>query len=253
MLYKPCPENLARDAVEMFALRHPDLFPVAPFREEALKYSGWHDGLFGLPKPQTPLQAKKAQRYYNVWVADMRRRLATTCRLAADQIREQPARGGAAALQQSAAKDRPTEPSPAVQAVLAASQPPSDRQPGAGAPPPTGTVAPRRLIRGWKELCNKVGLKYADRRMLHRLSASQSGPIRTLGRGRPPEAWEDALITWWNDQEKRHAAVRERQESTAATLAGGFEYGRGSETVIPEVAMHLQRRRRPKISGTDAG
>jgi hypothetical protein len=171
----------------------------------------------------------------------------------ADQIREPPACDDAGPAQQAVEEDRPTEPSPVVQAVLATAPPACDCQPIAGNPSPADVPAPRQLVRGWKELCSKVDLKYTARRMLNRLNALQRGPIRTLGKGRPPEAWVDELIPWWNDLENRHAAIRERQESAAATIAGGFEYGRGSEKVIPEVAMHVRKRRMPKMPEADAG
>ena len=106
------------------------------------------------------------------------------------------------------------------------------------------TRAPRNMLRGWKDICDAVGVRYGERRSLRLMNETQSGPIKSLGRGKKPEVWSDDLEQWWHDQEARHQALQEKQASTSATLDSSFEYGRKSETVIPEASMHVRKRRK---------
>jgi len=105
-------------------------------------------------------------------------------------------------------------------------------------------AAPRKMLRGWKDICTTLGLPYGERRALKLLNKTQMGPIRSLGKGKKPEVWSDALDKWWEDQEGRHRAAKEKQESAAATVSDSFLYGPKGETVIPGVSMHLRKRRK---------
>jgi len=102
----------------------------------------------------------------------------------------------------------------------------------------------RKMLRGWKEICGHLGRPPGEWRSLKLLNKTQGGPISSLGKGKPPEVWSDALDKWWEDQEGRHQALREKQESAQATLSDSFAWGRKSETVIPGVAMHVRKRRK---------
>jgi len=105
---------------------------------------------------------------------------------------------------------------------------------------------PREMLRGWKDICGALGVPHDEWRSLRLMNETQSGPIKSLGRGKKPEVWSDDLRKWWHDQEARHQALQEKHASTSATLDSSFEYGRKSETVIPEVSMHVRKRRKAK-------
>ena len=105
---------------------------------------------------------------------------------------------------------------------------------------------PREMLRGWKDICAHVGLPPDRRRSVKLLNETQGGPIRSLGRGKPPEVWNDDLLKWWEDQEGRHQTLQEKQKSSQATVSDSFVYGHKGETVIPKAAMYVRKRRKKK-------
>ena len=103
---------------------------------------------------------------------------------------------------------------------------------------------PRKMLRGWKDICEALGVPYDERRSLRLMNETQDGLIKSLGKGKKPEVWSDDLENWWHDQEARHEALRQKQASASATLGDSFEYGRKREIVIPKVSMHVRKRRK---------
>lgn len=99
-------------------------------------------------------------------------------------------------------------------------------------------------IRGWKAICEFLEWPPKEWRALKRLNKTQNGPIRSLGRGKPPEVWSDELAKWWEDQDSRIQAAQEKEEPTNAALGSNFQYGRKSEIVIPDTSMHVRKRRK---------
>jgi hypothetical protein len=116
--------------------------------------------------------------------------------------------------------------------------------PSAQSPVRTGR-RDRKLLRGWPDICNALGIRSADneKRSLGRLNKSQDGPIKHFGRGRLPEVFEEDLLTWWSDLEGRHQALQEKDASRRHSLDRPMHYGRRGEGVFPELSMHVQRLR----------
>jgi hypothetical protein len=124
---------------------------------------------------------------------------------------------------------------------------PSDQAPvGAGG-------RARKLLRGWPEICNALERRCTaqEKRSLKLLNQSQGGPIKHFGRGRLPEAFEEELLAWWNDQEGRHRELLERDASRKHSLDRPMRYGRRGEEIFPDLSMHLKRRRQGPSGPTD--
>lgn len=104
-----------------------------------------------------------------------------------------------------------------------------------------------RLLRGWKQICQVLKQKTefdSNSRVLKRLSKTQGGPIRSLGKGRLPEVFQDDLLNWFSDQEGRLNALREKSRSTRASLQEATPYGRSGEKVFHQIRGHEKRRRK---------
>jgi hypothetical protein len=123
-------------------------------------------------------------------------------------------------------------------------------------PPGGGTHLAGRgaWLYGWKEIREALGLPREKERILRQLNEKQKGPIRRLGRGRPPEVFENELRAWWDDVEGRHEAyqrarateeeaLEKLQQSRRLSLKDGRTRGRRGEIVFPEVSMHVKKRR----------
>jgi hypothetical protein len=111
----------------------------------------------------------------------------------------------------------------------------------------------RKLLRGWSDICEAVGRRSTklEHRLLKRLNESQGGPIKHFGRGRPPEVFEEDLLSWWNDLDRRYQAHQERLASAKYSLDRPMHYGRRGEEIFPDLSMRVQRRRQGPSNPAD--
>lgn len=104
---------------------------------------------------------------------------------------------------------------------------------------------PKQYLFSWPEILSALNLKNneADRDRVRRLHDSHGGPIAMPERGAQPKVEKGALLTWWNDLEKRWHELRQREADRQGTIQPSHPYGREG-TVYPELSGSERKRRR---------
>ena len=90
------------------------------------------------------------------------------------------------------------------------------------APAAAGGEPPRhrgKLLTRWRDICDAIGVPADQSRSVRKLNESSEGPIRSWGRGRPVECWEEELKEWWADRERVHRGAEERRRSKDAEFS----------------------------------
>jgi hypothetical protein len=110
------------------------------------------------------------------------------------------------------------------------------------------TKTGRRLC-GWREILSalEIQFSYPACRRIRRLNTLQSGPIKSMGRGRHPEVLQGDLLTWWHDQEGRLAKLHEKHASRKAMVADAKPWGRHNVRTFDD--QHLVERKRRSDHG----
>lgn len=127
---------------------------------------------------------------------------------------------------------------------------PANRRMGAGAPAAvqaTVPAAPRaaaQMVRGWKGILTAVGETYSKEaaKALKRMNEKENGPIRKVGRGKPPRVDKARLLAWWDGLTERVDVQDQERKNARATLSESYEHGTESVTVLPGIAGHAKRR-----------
>ncbi|KAA1261144.1 hypothetical protein LF1_36880 [Rubripirellula obstinata] len=97
---------------------------------------------------------------------------------------------------------------------------------------------------GWPEVMDAIGRPDTaeERKRIKRMSDETGGPIKTK-QGVSPRLNRQRLLEWWASLEAKWDALFADEESTAATVADTYKYGKTGE-VVPEIAGSVKRRRK---------
>lgn len=114
------------------------------------------------------------------------------------------------------------------------------------------TDAPKVYLSGWLEILDALNLKNdkTNQGRVRKAHKTVPGPIimPTQG-GQPTPVVKADLLLWWNGLEERYREIATERDSRlvdrSATVRDQFDRGRGEheETVVPEIAGHVKRRR----------
>jgi hypothetical protein len=109
---------------------------------------------------------------------------------------------------------------------------------------PTDPPEPEKLLRGWRNIAEALGEKYAQRARIKRLNETFNGPISHLGQGTSPMVSHKALLDWWNRLAIAHQDRANQRAGAKASANTSYNYGRDS-VVAPEIGgSHRLRRQR---------
>jgi hypothetical protein len=103
----------------------------------------------------------------------------------------------------------------------------------------------RKLLTGWRAICDALGEKYASRTKIGSLNDRLGGPIMSRGKGTQPMVYQDELIEWWNKLAVRAQELENRREGARLSAEAQHNYGQ-SGTVAPELGGGVKTRRRDK-------
>ena len=111
--------------------------------------------------------------------------------------------------------------------------------------------APKVYLSSWRELLDALGKdnNTTERRHVRAAHKKFPGPIIMPTHGGQPTVVKTDLLVWWNGLEDRYreeATVRDSLlADRSATLENQFDLGRGehTETVVPDIAGRVKRRR----------
>lgn len=119
--------------------------------------------------------------------------------------------------------------------------------PAAGRATPKATASvgkPGAPLLGWKAILGALQVVYSPEvaRSWRRLNDTESGPIRIVGKGKPPRVDKDKLLVWQHTLTERGEAADSKRRDTSATLAESYSHGRKSHTVLPGISGHAKHR-----------
>jgi hypothetical protein len=77
------------------------------------------------------------------------------------------------------------------------------------------SVRPEHL-KGWKEICAAVEVKYSDRERVRSSNIEFAGPIVIGKTGKSPRAEKSQLINWWDDLHKVYQASAQKSQEQQA-------------------------------------
>jgi len=75
-----------------------------------------------------------------------------------------------------------------------------------------------------------------------RLNETESGPVRIVGKGKPPRVDKGKLLAWRETLTARAEATKQKHRDTSATLAESYPHGRKSQAVLPRISGHAKHR-----------
>ena len=130
---------------------------------------------------------------------------------------------------------------------LAEKLPPETRQ----APP---QQAGKKVLSGWREILNAVGMKAHETNKLRSLAAATPGcPIKFGTTGQRPKVIDVDFLKWWGAvveslQGNRTAEGVTIPDGAAESVSDTYQHGRGSAVVVPGIAGHEKKTRSKKLT-----
>jgi len=108
-------------------------------------------------------------------------------------------------------------------------------------------ATPKAYLFTWRDILDALNTPFNSSNCSHvrRANDKFDGPIPSPGRGAQPQVEKTTLLAWWNSLEARFQEDQQRRTDKKASLQAQHNYGR-DESVLPEVAGHVQKRRRKK-------
>ena len=132
---------------------------------------------------------------------------------------------------------------------------PADDSPSVAAKPQNGEQqppnVPKDYLSSWREILDALGKanNTTEQRRVRDAHAKFPGPIIMPTHGGQPKVVKGDLLVWWNGLEDRYREEATERDSVradrSATVENQFDLGRGDheETVVPEIAGRVKRRR----------
>jgi hypothetical protein len=115
-------------------------------------------------------------------------------------------------------------------------------EPATKQPEPGLAGPPKRLLQGWHDITDAVGLRYADRDKIKGLNERFEGPIRNSGRGTSPLVDRNELLNWWNSLTILQEQLANQRNGARLSAEAGHNYGRDG-TAAPEIGGAVKKRR----------
>jgi hypothetical protein len=103
---------------------------------------------------------------------------------------------------------------------------------------------PKKLLSGWRDICEALGEKYGDRDKIKSLNRRFNGPIRNAGKGTRPMVTLDALRVWWDGLEAFHQEQANQRQGRRLSAEEQYQHGRDG-VVAPGIAGHVKKSRKP--------